>query len=80
MKNIIKNGYADKVQNMRKSERRYVWYILHHGINHPKKPNKIRIVFDCAAKHGEKSLNKHLLQGLEYCASFAKNPLPLCAT
>ena len=63
MKNIIENGYAEKVPNMRKSERSNVWYIPHHGVYHPKKPNKIRVVFDCAAEHRGESLNKHLLQG-----------------
>jgi len=27
-----------------------VWYIHHHGVHHPKKPEKIRVVFDCSAK------------------------------
>ena len=63
MKNIIENGYAEKVPSMRRSERNNVWYIPHHGVYHPKKPNKIRVVFDCAAEHRGESLNKHLLQG-----------------
>ena len=33
------------------------------GVYHPKKPNKIRVVFDCAAECNGESLNKHLLQG-----------------
>ena len=40
-----------------------VWYIPHHGVYHPKKPDKIRVVFDCAAEYESESLNKHLLQG-----------------
>ena len=48
---------------MRKSERSNVWYIPQHGVYHLKKPNKIRVDFDCAAEHRDKSLNKHLLQG-----------------
>jgi len=40
-----------------------VWYIPHHGIYHTKKPNKIRVVFDCSAKFGGTSLNDKLLQG-----------------
>ena len=27
------------------------WYIPHHGIYHPKKPGKLRVVFDCSAKY-----------------------------
>lgn len=45
------------------AEQRNVWYILHHGVYHPKKPTKIRVVFDCAAEFKGESLNKHLLQG-----------------
>ncbi|KAL1277108.1 hypothetical protein QQF64_023781 [Cirrhinus molitorella] len=26
------------------------WYIPHHGVYHPRKPKKIRVVFDCSAK------------------------------
>lgn len=25
-----------------------IWYIPHHGVYHPKKPDKIRVVFDCS--------------------------------
>ncbi|XP_022790960.1 uncharacterized protein LOC111330383 [Stylophora pistillata] len=59
LKKLIKNGYAEKVPKMSQSEntprvqikeKRNVWYIPHHGVYHPKKPNKIRVVFDCAAE------------------------------
>ena len=39
------------------------WYIPHHGIYHPHKPGKIRIVFDCSARYQGKSLNDLLLSG-----------------
>ena len=38
-------------------------YIPHHGVYHPKKPDKLRVVFDCSAKYKGQSLNDHLLQG-----------------
>lgn len=38
------------------------WYIPHHAVYHPTK-QKIRVVFDCAAKYGGTSLNQALLQG-----------------
>ena len=41
------------------------WYIPHHGVYHPKKPKKIRVVFDCSAKFQGTSLNDHLLTGPE---------------
>lgn len=38
-------------------------YIPHTGVYHPKKPDKIRVVFDCSARFEGVSLNDHLLQG-----------------
>ncbi|KAJ8416044.1 hypothetical protein AAFF_G00380660 [Aldrovandia affinis] len=40
-----------------------VWYIPHHGVYHPKKPEKLRVVFDCSAKFHGVSLNDMLLTG-----------------
>ncbi|GAA6093827.1 uncharacterized protein LOC118336621 [Tachysurus ichikawai] len=35
------------------SEGETEWYLPHHGIYHPRKPDKLRVVFDCLAKfHG----------------------------
>ena len=62
MSKIIDNGYAEKVESV-KNMTNHVWYIPHHGVYHPKKPGKIRVVFDCAAQYKGESLNKHLLQG-----------------
>ncbi|XP_067943139.1 LOW QUALITY PROTEIN: uncharacterized protein [Watersipora subatra] len=42
------------------------WYIPHFGVYHPRKPDRIRVVFDCAAKVGGVSLNDFLLQGPEH--------------
>ena len=42
---------------------RKTWYIPHYGVYHPKKPNKICVVFDCSAEFKGETLNKHLLQG-----------------
>ena len=36
---------------------------LHHGVYHPKKSEKIRVVFDCSAKFEGTSLNDQLMQG-----------------
>ena len=61
MEDMISQGYAEKVsENGRLGS---VWYIPHHGIYHPKRPDKIRVVFDCAAQYRGHCLNKELLQG-----------------
>ncbi|CAH8505435.1 unnamed protein product [Schistosoma rodhaini] len=39
------------------------WYIPHHPVINPKKPGKLRIVFDCAAVYQGFSLNDQLLRG-----------------
>lgn len=61
MKDIIERGDVEEVHNEGKQGEQ--WYIPHHGIYHPKKPTKLRVVFDCSAKHNGTSLNDHLLQG-----------------
>ena len=59
MNDLIKKGYAERAPK----ECEKAWYIPHHGVYHPKKPGKIRIVFDCSADFMGHSLNRHLLQG-----------------
>ena len=65
MNKLLENGYAEKVPQGTQPDvdRKSAWYIPHHGVYHPKKPNKIRVVFDCSAQYEGESLNKHLLQG-----------------
>ncbi|KAF4514163.1 UNVERIFIED_CONTAM: hypothetical protein B566_EDAN019286 [Ephemera danica] len=53
-------GYVSEVEP-ELSERR--WYLPHHPVIHPKKPGKVRIVFDCAARYRNTSLNDELLVG-----------------
>ena len=40
-----------------------LWYLLHHAVFHPHKPDKLRVVFDCAAKFRGTLLNDQLLHG-----------------
>ncbi|XP_068739567.1 uncharacterized protein [Montipora capricornis] len=46
-----------------------VLYLSHHSVVHPQKPKKVRIVFDCAAKFCNTSLNDQLLQGPDFTNS-----------
>ncbi len=61
MYDIIKRGDVEEVQDDGIPGEK--WYLPHHGIYHPKKPEKLRVVFDCSAKHKGTSLNEHLLSG-----------------
>ena len=44
---IVKKGYARRVPESELGrDDGKVWYLPHHGVYHPMKPNKIRVVFD----------------------------------
>ena len=51
---MLDNNYAEKATNCEESN---VWFIPHHGVYHPLKPEKIRVVFDCSARFRGFSLN-----------------------
>ena len=88
MSEIIEKGYAERVPPEERSlDNGCIWYIPHHGVYHPKKPGKIRVVFDASAECKGESLNKHLLQGpdltnslTEYYADSEGSLWHLCAT
>ena len=64
MNELIERNYAERVpENELAKEDGKVWYIPHHGVYHPRKPEKIRVVFDCSATYQGESINNHLLQG-----------------
>ena len=64
MNGIIAKGFARKVpSHLLSAKPGQLWYIPHHGVYHAKKPEKIRVVFDCSARFGGISLNDQLLQG-----------------
>lgn len=61
MEEVIEKGDAVEVHDDGKDGE--MWYIPHHSIYYPRKPDKLRVVFDCAAKYEGTSLNDHLLTG-----------------
>ena len=66
MKNILDKGYAEEIPKnelKNESESGHVWYLSHHGVYHPRKPTKIRVVFDASAAYRGTALNSHLLIG-----------------
>ncbi|VDI74823.1 Hypothetical predicted protein [Mytilus galloprovincialis] len=64
----IQKGYAKEVTDVsNKSSHR--WYLPHHPVTNEHKPEKVRVVFDCAAKLKDVSLNSRLLQGPDFMNS-----------
>ena len=63
MDDLLKKDYARKVNCQDIGPLGTHWYLPHHPVFHPKKPDKVRVVFDCSAKHLGTSLNDQLLQG-----------------
>lgn len=61
MEDVISKGDAEPAPEATPGE--IVWYIPHHGGYHPRKPGKLRVVFDCSAKFCGISLNDTLLTG-----------------
>ncbi|KAK3738623.1 hypothetical protein QZH41_009490, partial [Actinostola sp. cb2023] len=64
MEKTLKNC-AEKVTQESHHEGR-INYVVHHGVYHPQKPDKIRVVFDCSAHYEGTSLNKNLLNGPKF--------------
>ena len=58
----IEKGFARKatVSDPAKDE---TWYLPHYPVFHPKKKDKMRVVFDTAAKYQGNSLNDQLHKG-----------------
>ena len=64
MEEMIDKGYAMKVpQSELQRSDGAVWYLPHHGVTSEHKPGKLHVLFDCAAKFKNVSLNECILQG-----------------
>jgi hypothetical protein len=64
MNDYISKGHARRVpENEIEVEDQPLWYLPHHPVFNPNKPDKTRVVFDCSAKFRGTSLNDQLLSG-----------------
>ncbi|KAK3739372.1 hypothetical protein QZH41_004769 [Actinostola sp. cb2023] len=86
MKKIFEHGHAELVPEKNLKSNKPCWYLPHFGVYHPKKPDKIRVVFDSAAECNGISLNKLLLSGPDLTNSllgvllrFRQNPVAVVA-
>ena len=61
MKGMLERGHAEVAPLLQDGEE--VWYLPVFGVYHPKKKDKIRIVFDSSATYQGLSLNKVLMTG-----------------
>ena len=62
-------GSSRQVPDVEISSLKPIWYLPHHPVWHPRKPEEPRVVFDCACKSSSVSLNNQLLQGPENTSS-----------
>ena len=64
MTDYIEKGHAERIpEEALDVNDRPVWCLPHHPVTHPPKPDKVTVVYDCAAKYGGTSLNQQLLPG-----------------
>ena len=85
IESYTREGYARKVSQDGMEQSRQ-WYLPHHGVICPKKPDKLRVVFDAAARCRGTSLNENLLTGPDLINSligvllrFRQRPFPISA-
>ena len=64
VESYLSKGYASEVQQAYLTESNDpIWYLPHHPVTNVHKPEKVRVVFDCAAKYHGLSLNDTLMKG-----------------
>ncbi|XP_042891224.1 uncharacterized protein LOC122265845 [Penaeus japonicus] len=62
VEDLIKKGFAERVHKI-VGPLNKTWYLPHHPVFNPNKPDKLTIVFDCAASFKGVNLNKKVMQG-----------------
>ena len=60
MEDLFQKGYAEKSPNASDGNKSY---ISHHGMYHPAKPGKIRVLFDYSVEYLGYALNNQLIPG-----------------
>ena len=55
---MLDKNYAELVDNFQITSSKKVWYIPHYVVFNPRKPDKLRLVFNCSAEYKSISLNK----------------------
>lgn len=64
MDGYIKKGHRRKVpENVLETNEGSIWYPRHHAVLHSQNPEKVRVVFNYAAKCKGTSVNDKLLRG-----------------
>ena len=64
VESYLSKGYARELQQAYLTESNDpIWYLPHHPVTNVHKPEKVRVVFDCAAKYHGLSLNDTLMKG-----------------
>ena len=61
MDNLFENKHAQMVPLEHTA--RVAWYLPHHPVVNPNKPDKLCVLFDCATQYNGVSLHSQLLQG-----------------
>jgi hypothetical protein len=70
MNKLIDKEYARKLTpEEAQTHTDKTWYLPHHSVVNPRKPEKVRVVFDAAATHQNVSLNDQLMQGPDLISS-----------
>ena len=60
---VTKNNARIVPQEKPEGKRNMTWYLPQHPVVHVHKPEKVRVVFDCAARYNGRSLNDALMSG-----------------
>ena len=60
MEDLFQKGYTEMSPDASDGNK---WYIPYHGVYHPAKPEKIRVLFDCNVEYLGYALTKQLIAG-----------------